>query len=116
MFLSLHHFSECRLVIGGCQIISSYSWLPDDMALLAQLSTNNWIKNRLYSAVVYNCFLQKVVKQSHTDVTSFCMQFEKIGRGLLGKFLECFVSRKRGGNKKGSGLENGGEHWSTLSK
>ena len=28
-------------------------------------------------------FLRKVVRQSHTDVTSLCMQFEKIGSGLL---------------------------------
>ena len=27
---------------------------------------------------------------------------------------ECFVSRKRGGNKKVS-VQNGGEHWNTLS-
>ena len=39
-------------------------------------------------------FLRKVFRQSHTDVTSFCMQFEKIGRWLL---REAFVSRKRGG-------------------
>ena len=43
-------------------------------------------------------------------MTSFCMQFEKIGRGLLrGAFqsdMEWVVSLKRGGNKKGSVLEN----------
>ena len=49
-------------------------------------------------------FLQKVVRQSHTNVTSFCMQFEKIGRGLLreafqseGEFL---VNQKRWGEIK----------------
>ena len=67
--------------------------------------------------LVYKCFfLRKVVRQSHTDVTSNRMQFEKIGRGLLREDLpregECFVTRKKGGNKKGSVLETGGEHWS----
>ena len=46
-------------------------------------------------------FLQKLVGQQRTDVTSFCMQFEKIGRGLLRQAFqsegEYFVSRKRGG-------------------
>ena len=45
-------------------------------------------------------FLHKVVRQQCTDVTSFGMQFEKIGSELLREaFLsegECFVSRKRG--------------------
>ena len=30
-------------------------------------------------------FLLKVVRQNHTDMTSFRMQFENIGRGLLGE-------------------------------
>ena len=38
--------------------------------------------------VVNNCFLWKVVRQNDTDVTSFCMQFEKIGRGLLQKVTQ----------------------------
>ena len=33
--------------------------------------------------VVYNCFLRKHVQQRPTDKTSFWMQFEKRGRGLL---------------------------------
>ena len=45
--------------------------------------------------------LQKLDRQWHKDRTSFCMQFEKIGRGLLREAFqsegECFVSRKRGG-------------------
>ena len=65
-------------------------------------------------------FLLKVVRQSHTDVMSFCMQFKKIGCGLLREAFrregECFVSRKRGGNKKVSVLENAGEQRSTSSK
>ena len=36
--------------------------------------------NFLRSTIV---FLRKLVRQRRTDVTSFCMQFEKIGRGLL---------------------------------
>ena len=51
--------------------------------------------------VVYNCFLRTVVRQSHANVTSFHMQFEKIGCGLLQEAfqskMECFVSRKRKG-------------------
>ena len=38
--------------------------------------------------VVYS-FLRKLVRQRRTEVTSFCMQFEKIGHGLL---LEAFWS------------------------
>ena len=45
-----------------------------------------------------------MVRQSGTDVTSLCMQFEKIGHGLLRKLFrgegECVFGRKRGGNKK----------------
>ena len=33
--------------------------------------------------VVYSFFLRKLVRQRRTEVTSFCMQFEKIGHGLL---------------------------------
>ena len=43
-------------------------------------------------------FLRKVVWQSHTNVTSFLVQFEKIGRGLLGEGFwsegESVVGRK----------------------
>ena len=43
-------------------------------------------------------------------MTSFHMQFEKIGHGLLGEAFqsegECIVCQKRGGNKKGLVLEN----------
>ena len=61
--------------------------------------------------VVFNCFfLWKVVRQNDTNVTSFCMQFKKLGRGLLRWAFqtegERVVSLKRGGNKKGSVLEN----------
>ena len=42
----------------------------------------------------------KVVRQHDTDVKSLCMQFEKVGRGLLREAFwregECVVSRKRG--------------------
>ena len=45
--------------------------------------------------VVYNCFLRKVVRHNDTDVTSFCMQLEKVRRGLLAVAFqsegECFV-------------------------
>ena len=47
-------------------------------------------------------FLQKVVRQKDTHVTSFCMHFEKVGRGLQREAFrrqgECIVSQKRGGN------------------
>ena len=44
-------------------------------------------------------FLWKVVRQNDTDVTSFCMQFEKIGRGLLreGKRRVGCVGQREGG-------------------
>ena len=38
--------------------------------------------------VVYNCFLRRLVLQRHTNVMSFCMQFEKRGCGLLWKALQ----------------------------
>ena len=54
--------------------------------------------------------MQKVVRQKHTDVTSFCMQFEKIGHGLLRKAFrrekECVLAEREEGNKKGLVLEN----------
>ena len=66
-------------------------------------------------------FLRMVMKQKCPDVMSLCMQFEKVGCGLLREAFqserECFVSQKRGGvNKKGSVLENEGEHRSFLNK
>ena len=55
--------------------------------------------------VVYNCFFsRKVVRQNGIDVTSFCVEFEKVGHGLLrddfrreGEFV---VSRNRGEKRK----------------
>ena len=38
-------------------------------------------------------FLQVIVQQKHTEVTSFCMQFEKTGCGLL---REAFRGRESG--------------------
>ena len=49
-------------------------------------------------------FLRKVVKQNETEGMSFCMQLEKVRRGLLREAFqserECLVSRKRGGLKR----------------
>ena len=66
-------------------------------------------------------FLRKAVMQSHIDVTSFRMQFEKIGRGLLPEFFfgvrgSALLAERKRGNKKGLVPENGGEHWTTLNK
>ena len=36
-----------------------------------------WIKLNATREVVYNCFLRKLVRLWCTDVTSFCMEFEK---------------------------------------
>ena len=56
-------------------------------------------------------FLRKVVRQSYTNVKSFRMQFEKIGRGLLWKLFRvrgsAFLAERKRENKKGSVLENG---------
>ena len=43
------------------------------------LEPNYYLSSSYWVTVVYNCFLLKVVRQSHTDVMSFCMYFEKIG-------------------------------------
>ena len=37
------------------------------------------LKRQCYKIV----FLGKVVRQKHADVTSLCMQFDKVGRGFL---------------------------------
>ena len=37
-------------------------------------------------------FLRKVIRQSQTDLTSFRMQFDKIGRGLLSRCATIFTS------------------------
>ena len=38
----------------------------------------------VYVKVVYNCvFLRKYVRQNAIDVTSLCVQFEKVGRVLM---------------------------------
>ena len=54
----------------------------------------------LYKNSIQLVFLRKVLRQSHTDVTSFHMQFEKEGHGLLREAFqgegECLVSQKRG--------------------
>ena len=56
----------------------------------------NQLKGYKLKKVEIYSFLWNVVRQSHTDLTSFCMQFEKIGCGLLRKAFwsegECFVS------------------------
>ena len=49
------------------------------------------------------CFLRKSSEQRRTTMTSFCMQFEKWGCGLLQEAFrsegECFVSWQRGGKR-----------------
>ena len=59
-----------------------------------------FLRNRLY--------LRRAV------VTSFCMQFKKLGRGLLREARRS-EGEERGVKKKVSVLENGGEHSSTNS-
>ena len=59
----------------------------------------------LREQVEYNCvFLRKVVRQRRTDVTSFLMHLKTKECGLMREAFwiegECFVSQKRGGNKK----------------
>ena len=53
-------------------------------------------------------------------MTSFCIQFEKIVNGLLREAFwsegAALIAEREGGNQKVSVLENGSEHWSTLSK
>ena len=70
--------------------------------------------------VVYSFFLRKLVRQRRTEVTSFRKQFEKIVNGLLREAFwsegAALIAEREGGNQKVSVLENGSEHWSTLSK
>ena len=51
-------------------------------------------------AVVYNCFLRKLVQLRHTDVTSFSMQFEKEDVDNWGKLsrvrVVCWLKARRG--------------------
>ena len=65
-------------------------------------------------------FLWRVVRQSHTDVTSLHMHFKTMGRGLLQEGFqskgECFVCQKRGVKIRKEILENAGEHRSSLNK
>ena len=57
--------------------------------------------------VVYNWFLSgKVVRQNGIDVTSFCVEFEKVGHGLLQDDFHregnVLLAEREGENKKGS--------------
>ena len=56
---------------------------------------------RLSCSSIQLFFGGKVIRQNRTNVTSFCIQFEKVGCGLLRETFwregECFVSQKRGG-------------------
>ena len=65
--------------------------------------TSHW-QNRDILKVVYNCFFEELVRQRRTDMTSFCMQFEKrelrLQREAFRSEGECFVGPKRGGGKK----------------
>ena len=60
----------------------------------------NYVTQEQYTIV----FLRKLVKQRRTDVISFCMQFEKMGCGLLREAFrsegECFFGQKRGEIRK----------------
>ena len=53
-------------------------------------------------------------------MTSFRMEFEKIGRGLLRQAFRsegsALLAEREGRNKKESVQENADEHWSTLIK
>ena len=64
-------------------------------------------------------FLRKVVKQNHTDVTLFCMKFEKIGCGLLREAFwgegGALLAEREGENKKGLVLKNAGNIFTTNS-
>ena len=48
--------------------------------------------------VVYNGFLQKLVRQCRTDMTSFCMQFEKRDVGYCRRLF--LLAEKEGGKEK----------------
>ena len=65
-------------------------------------------------------FLQKVVRQNGTDMTSFHVQFEKVGLGLMQEEFqskgESAVCRKRGGGKERIGPRKRGEHTSYSKK
>ena len=53
---------------------------------------NAYLEIYLYSSIQL-VFLWKVVRQNDTDVTSFCMQFEKLGPGLLREALFIIIAR-----------------------
>ena len=68
--------------------------VPDDLRL-----------NRLLDSSIHGVFLRDRLYLGHTGVTSFCVQFEKIGRGLLrgGKRREgewAVLAEKRGDEKR----------------
>ena len=76
--------------------------------------TTNPLKN---VKVVYK-FFWKLVRQRHTNVTSFCMQFEKGDVGYCGRLSgvrgSVSLAKREREKKKVSFLENRGEHWIIL--
>ena len=70
--------------------------------------------------VVYNCFFAEIGQAKMSYVMSFYMQFEKKGKwvtagGLSGVRGSVSLTKREGGKKKVSVLENKSEHWSTSS-
>ena len=69
---------------------------------------------------IHGVFLRNWLYLGQTVVTSFCVQFEKVGRGLLqeGERREgewAVLAKERGVEKRVSVLKNWGEHSSTVS-
>ena len=55
-----------------------YTFLSNSM-FVHTFKNSRWC----YASSVQLFFLRKVIRQNSTDVTSFCVQFEKVGHGLL---------------------------------
>ena len=69
------------------------------------MKSGKGMQKERYSTVVYMVFFAKSTYLGRTGLTSFCMQFKKVGRGLLrgGKRREResgLCGSKRGGMKR----------------
>ena len=89
-------------------------YTPSGYTILLLFASSAKLLQKLFlqtkSSIHLLFFAEKVVGQSPTDLTSFRMQFETIGCGLLRKLFgvrgSALLAEREWGNKKGSVLEN----------